>query len=67
MGKNGKMIPIDREVIEKTAQVLGPLSACAQALKDADEYGGPVTFYKLGNTILVQKGAAVAKRKPRRI
>lgn len=62
MGTVQTMVLIEREVLERAAKVLGPLSASAQALKDADEYGGPVTFYKLGNTILVQKRAAVVKQ-----
>jgi hypothetical protein len=34
---------------------MGPLSAAAKALADADTHAGPVRFYKSGNTLIVEK------------
>jgi hypothetical protein len=47
--------PISRDVLEATARILGPSSAAAQALADADSHNGVSNFFKLGNTIIVQK------------
>lgn len=50
-----KLEAISREVLEMTAHVVGPSSAAAEALKDADSHNGPVRFWKRGNMIVVEK------------
>lgn len=55
MAVRSKMVEIPREVIEATARVLGPASAAAQALADADSHSGQSFFFRLGNMIIVQK------------
>lgn len=48
--------PTTREVLEKTAAVMGPNSGAAQALADANNHDGPVAFYIVGNkSYLVEK------------
>jgi len=37
--------PVTRELLEKVASVMGPSSAAAAALADADQHGGTVNFY----------------------
>jgi len=53
--KCNPLIPIARSTIEVTAQILGPNSASAKALKEAEEYGGLSFFYQSGNSIILQK------------
>lgn len=52
-----EMIPISRGVLEAAARVIGPQSAAAQALADADSHDGETAFFRCGATILVQKKA----------
>jgi hypothetical protein len=52
-----KMTRVDRSVLEATAQIIGPSSAAAQALADADAHDGETAFFRLGLTIVVQKKA----------
>lgn len=47
--------PISREVLEATARIIGPNSAAAQALEEANRRGGDVVFYQSGNSIFVMK------------
>lgn len=51
------MIEVDRKVLEATARIIGPSSAAAQALADADAHDGETAFFRSGTTILVQKKA----------
>jgi hypothetical protein len=53
------MISIPRGVLEATARVMGPESAAAKALADADAHNGETAFFRCGTQILVQKKAAV--------
>lgn len=49
-------VEVSREVIMGTAHILGPQSAAAQALRDAEireSKGEIVGFFKLGQAILV--------------
>ena len=62
MGARRKMASVAREVLEATAHVMGPLSAAAKALADADAHDGETAFFRCGATILVQKKAAVTSR-----
>jgi hypothetical protein len=57
MLRRTKMIPVDRSVLEATARIIGPMSAAAQALADADTHDGETAFFRLGPTIVVQKKA----------
>jgi len=50
-----KMTSVPREVLEATARVMGPLSAAAKALANADAHNGETAFFRCGTTILVQK------------
>jgi hypothetical protein len=52
-----EMVEIPRGVLEATARVIGPQSAAAQALADADSHDGETVFFRSGATILVQKKA----------
>lgn len=50
------MIFLERNILEKVAQIIGPKSAAAQALADADKRiaeGHDVVFVKDGDSILV--------------
>lgn len=49
------MVPVDRSVLEATARIIGPMSAAAQALADADTHDGETAFFRCGTTIVVQK------------
>ena len=56
---------IDEKVVKVTAEIVGPSSAAAQALRDAAERrsrGEVVSFFKSGSTIIVrgQPGSAPA-------
>lgn len=49
--------PISEEVVKTTAEILGPHSATAQALKDAERRraaGETVEFFKAGHSIFVR-------------
>lgn len=47
---------VSREVVERTAQIMGEGSGAAQALADAAAHDGPVNFYLTGiRSILVEK------------
>lgn len=46
---------IPRHVIETTARIMGPASAAAVAIEEADSHDGQVKFYRSGNTIIVVK------------
>lgn len=54
------MISIPRGVLEATARVMGPMSAAARALADADAHNGETAFFRSGTTILVQKKAPIS-------
>jgi len=60
MAKNKHMTEVPRSVVEATARVMGPASAAARALADADSHDGETAFFRHGNTILVQKKALPA-------
>lgn len=50
------MQPIEEKIVRATADICGPHSAAAQAIKDADQKRGAgkeVQFFKTGNTIVV--------------
>lgn len=50
------MVEMSRTVVENVAKIMGPYSACANALADADTHDGPVKFYQTERgTILVEK------------
>lgn len=54
--KTVRAIAVSREVIERSAHILGPQSGAAQALRDADARvarGESVMFLKAGSSILV--------------
>ena len=56
-----KLEPISEDVVKRTAEILGPLSATAQALKDAERRraaGETVEFFRAGNSICVRGTAA---------
>lgn len=49
--------PVDRELLERCANILGPASAAAHALQDADrraKAGEAVRFYRNGTTLIVE-------------
>jgi len=62
MAKNKRMTEVHRSVVEATARVMGPLSAAARALADADAHDGETAFFRHGGTILVQKKAPPISR-----
>ena len=49
------MIPVNRRLLEEVARIVGPASAAAMALKDADSHNGHVKFWKHGKSIIVEK------------
>jgi hypothetical protein len=51
------MVPIllARSVVEAVARVVGPNSAACKALADADAHGGPVRFWRVGSTLIVER------------
>ena len=55
MAVKRKFSRISRDVLEAAARIVGPSSAAAKALADADSHDGDTYFFKLGNTIIVQK------------
>ena len=61
MKKQEPMREIPRAQVEQVAKIVGPSSASAQALKDADAHDGPVRFFKSGSSILLEK---LAKEMP---
>ncbi len=50
------VVEIQRAVVERTAAIMGPHSAAAQALAQAAGAAGPVRFLRIGNTLLVEEG-----------
>lgn len=54
---------IGREVVERTAYIIGPTSAAAAALTAADAMLDPV-FLVDGDTIIVTEGAALTPDAP---
>ena len=56
------MVEVPRNVLEATARIIGPLSAAAKALADADSHDGETRFFRHGTTILVQKKAPAISR-----
>jgi hypothetical protein len=62
MAKNKTMTEVPRSVVEATARVMGPSSAAARALADADSHDGETAFFRHGNTILVKKTALPVSR-----
>lgn len=57
------LTPVSEEVVKMTAKVVGPQSAAAQALTDADrrrQAGETVTFFKAGRSIFVRGAPASA-------
>lgn len=42
-------------MVERIAQIIGPSSAAANALRAADAHDGPVEFYKDGHSWIVAK------------
>ena len=49
------LIPLDRSVVELTANILGPDSAAALALQAANAHDGLVQFWESDHSIIVQK------------
>lgn len=49
-------VSIGREYVERVALIIGPQSAAADALRRADEHGGPVRFWysKSNGTLSVE-------------
>ena len=50
------MEPVEEKIVRTTADICGPHSAAAQAIKDAEQKraaGKVVEFFKTGNTIIV--------------
>lgn len=39
------LTPVNRTLLEQTAHIMGPASAAALALRDADQHPGEVHFY----------------------
>jgi hypothetical protein len=62
MAKEKHMTEIPRSVLEATARVMGPKSAAARALADADSYDGETTFFRHGARIMVKKTALSVSR-----
>lgn len=62
MAKTKHMVEIHRSVLEATARVMGPESAAARALADADSHDGETAFFRHGGTILVKKTALPLSR-----
>jgi hypothetical protein len=56
------MTEMSRGVLEATARILGPSSAAARALADADTHIGETAFFRCGTTILVQKKAPILEQ-----
>lgn len=56
-----KLIPIDPEILKQTAGIIGPHSAAARALADAAKHNGPVRFWRVGQTIVVEKQPPVSE------
>ena len=46
---------VTRETLEATARIIGPSSAAAAALADANTHNGPVVFWAHGNILWVEK------------
>ena len=52
-----KLKPVAEKLVQMVAEILGPHSACAMALKDADRRraaGETVEFFQSGSDILVR-------------
>lgn len=47
--------PLSRTTLETFVTILGPHCAAAAALADAATHDGPVSFWKSGNAIVVEK------------
>ena len=56
------MTEVPRSVLEATAQVLGPTSAAARALADADAHDGETKFFRHGAQIMVKMIALPVSR-----
>lgn len=54
--------PVTRELLEKVAGVMGPSSAAAAALADADNHGGTVNFYLNENNSYVTEKLGPPKK-----
>jgi hypothetical protein len=52
-----KIVPVEltRKMVEQVAYIIGPQSAAAQALAEADKHDGPVRFLQTPGTIFVVK------------
>lgn len=53
--KKGLRLPLERSFVEQIAKIIGPYSAAAQALADADAHDGPVEFWQGQQFIIVVK------------
>lgn len=47
---------LSRDVVQRTAQIIGPSSAAARALRRADEIGPTARFWSTGASIIVTDG-----------
>jgi hypothetical protein len=61
--KTQMLKPVTRELLEKVAGVMGPSSAAAAALADADNHGGTVNFYLNENNSYVTEKIGPPKKK----
>ncbi len=52
---NRSIKEVTRSFVETIAEIMGPSSACAQALKQAKEHNGPVKFYMTKGSVIVEK------------
>lgn len=48
-------VPVERDELERLAYLIGPASAAQQALDDADQHPGKVLFWRIGQTLIVEK------------
>lgn len=63
--RTSQLEPISEAAVTATAQILGPNSATAQALKDAERRrvaGETVEFFRAGNSIVVRGTAPTANQ-----
>jgi len=51
----GMFEEVNREIVERVAYIVGPLSAAARAIHEADTYEGDVKFYQTSNSFIVAK------------
>lgn len=62
--KSSAATPVTEEVLRTTAAIVGPHSAAASALKDADrrrQAGEVVEFFQVGHTIFVHGAPKAAQ------